>query len=302
MKILNAGIIGIGRIANKYLNPIHSHSRYNLIALCDTKASAEQTSKKYNAQFFTDYKEMLVHKDIDLVIITTPPNTHFEIAKTCLLHKKNVILEKPAVFNLEELKTLFELAKENNVGFDVIFHWKYGNEVLYLKDKLKDFGEITRIESTVFDPYTDENRAIKNEYIGMEGSWCDSGINCLSFLSYFFDVKQLQLVEKNYIHDPKSNLDLFSKHRYEIDGIDISITVDWRYNLNHKYTRIFFQKDVLYVDHSRQMILLNNQLLVDLARADRLETHYNNYFDMYSEKITNYESIYDIHHVLIRDK
>ncbi|RDU37302.1 hypothetical protein DRW41_05470 [Neobacillus piezotolerans] len=301
MKKMNVGIIGIGRIAGKYLNPVYENQRYNLFALCDLKESAEQISRKYNALFYTDYKEMLLNEEVDLVIITTPPNTHFEIAKDCLFHKKNVILEKPAVLNMEELDVLFEVAKENNVSFDVIFHWMHGNEVVYLKDKIGTFGDIKRIESTVLDPYTDENFHIKDEYIGLEGCWFDSGINCLSLLSCFIDIKKLHLVEKSYIYDDKVHQDIYSKHQYVMDDIDISITVDWRYRANHKYTNIYFTKDVLYIDHSRQIILLNNELLVDLNNGDRLENHYKNYFENYRD-LNNNDNILTIHGILIGDK
>lgn len=302
MKRINVGIIGIGRIAKKYINPIYKNPKYNLFALCDVKKTEEQTAKKYNALFYTDYKEMLLHEDLDLVIITTPPNTHFEIAKDSLLHKKNVILEKPAVLHMEELDVLFELVKKNDLSFDVIFHWMYGNEVIYLIDKMETFGNIRRIECTVLDPYTDENFHIKEEYIGLEGSWYDSGINCLSMLSCFIDVSKLYLTEKKYIYDEKNNQDIYSKHQYVMDDMDITITVDWKYHANHKYTKIYFAKDILYVDHSRQMILLNNKLLVDLNDGDRLENHYKNYFERYGNDSIDIAKIRTLHHILLRDK
>lgn len=299
---MNVGIIGVGRIAKKYINPIINDEKFNLIALCDINESVEQISVKYNLRYYSDYKEMLRREKLDLVIITTPPKVHFEIAKYSMLHGKNVVMEKPAVLNIEELENLIVLSKENNVFFDVIFHWKYGNEVLYIKDQIKEFGEIKRIESTVLDPYTDKNLYIKDEYIGLQGSWYDSGINCLSLLSCFVDVSQLNLMKKEYIWDEKSGLDLYSIHEYRVGNVDISIKVDWRYNCNHKYTIVYFHKDILYIDHSRQIILLNNQLLVDLDDGDRLENHYKNYFKLFNEKSINSTEFYNIHAVLQRDK
>ncbi|MCM3668289.1 Gfo/Idh/MocA family oxidoreductase [Mesobacillus maritimus] len=302
MNQLNVGIIGAGRIASKYLRPILENENFHLLAICDVKDSVEETARKYNALFYHDYQKLLLNDEIDLVIITTPPKEHFQIAKNSLLHKKNVILEKPAVLNMVELNVLLELARKNNVHFDVVFHWKYGNEVLYLREKIKDFGELKRIECTVLDPYTDDSYQIKEEFIGLEGSWVDSGINGLSLLSSFMDVRDLQLMEKKVLYDEKSNLDYYSKYTYAIKDKNISITVDWRYNANHKYTHIYFEKDVLYLDHSSQRIFLNNQLLVDLNNGDRLENHYQNYFKLYSTNSMNHDEIYNIHHLLFRDQ
>lgn len=302
VKIMNVGIIGFGKIARKYVKPIQDSRTFHLKAICDLKKSAEHHSKEYNALFFTDYQEMLHHKDIDVIIITTPPETHFDIAENCILHGKNVILEKPAALHLEEVERLLALSKQNQVKFDVIFHWKYGNEVLYIKDKWKDYGEIKRIETTVLDPYTDDAYEIKEEYVGLEGSWYDCGINCLSFLSCFVDVRELYLLEKTYIYDQKNHLDIYSRHNYNIGELDISITIDWRYRANHKYTHIYFHKDVLYVDHSSQTIFLNNELLVDLNDGDRLENHYKNYLEAYEQNPVHDANIYDLHYILLRDK
>lgn len=302
MRKLNVGIIGIGRIASKYINPIKGDKKFNLLALCDIKESVKEISQENNTLFYTDYKEMLLNEEIDLVVITTPPTTHFEIAKHCLHNKKNVILEKPAVLNMDELNTLFQISKENKVTFDVIFHWMHGNEVLYFKEKIQEFGEIKGMELSVYDPYTDDSLRIKDEYIGLSGSWYDSGINCLSFLSLFVDVCKLHLEKKEYIMDEKSNQDIYSEHMYRMDDRQFSIKVDWRYNNNHKFTKIFFHKDVMYMDHSSQSIYINNKLLVNLNNGDRLENHYKNYFATYDAKSISHDAIFDIHRILLRDK
>ena len=48
-------------------------------------------------------------------MIATPPSTHFEIAKLCLENNIHVLVEKPMVESLDELKQLNEIARNDLV-------------------------------------------------------------------------------------------------------------------------------------------------------------------------------------------
>ena len=48
-------------------------------------------------------------------MIATPPSTHFEIAKKCLENGIHVLVEKPMVESLDELKQLNEIAQNDLV-------------------------------------------------------------------------------------------------------------------------------------------------------------------------------------------
>ena len=58
---------------------------------------------------------------MDLVIITTPPESHFALAKAALENGKNVIVEKPFTSSLEEAQELVKIS-ESSTGILTIFH------------------------------------------------------------------------------------------------------------------------------------------------------------------------------------
>jgi sugar phosphate isomerase/epimerase len=58
---------------------------------------------------------MITQAGLDTVLIATPPATHYEIAKACMQRKVNVIMEKPAVLDLDKYDDLLKTAKENGV-------------------------------------------------------------------------------------------------------------------------------------------------------------------------------------------
>ena len=120
MKKLNLAIIGQGRsgkdIHGKYLIS-QDNTYYNVKYVVDAdeyrrKVSAERYE---GCKVFSDYRELLDKKDIDLVVNASYSDMHFEITKDLLEHKFNVLVEKPFARNQYECDVLIQLAKQNNV-------------------------------------------------------------------------------------------------------------------------------------------------------------------------------------------
>jgi predicted dehydrogenase len=60
-----------------------------------------------------DYKELIARPDIDAVVIATPDHWHFRMAMDALLAGKDVYLEKPMTYKIEEAKVLAEHVKSS---------------------------------------------------------------------------------------------------------------------------------------------------------------------------------------------
>lgn len=110
--IIRLGIIGTGRIANrfvpeaKYVSGINVESVYN-----PHVESAKDFAQKYQLnKYFDDLEAFWM--EIDAVYIASPHQTHFEYIKEALLHKKHVLCEKPMVLSAKEAEYLFELAQQ----------------------------------------------------------------------------------------------------------------------------------------------------------------------------------------------
>ena len=113
MKI-NTIIIGLGKIGFKYnkknksdyvlnhFDAFDSNINFNISAVCDLKNNYQNYFKKKKIPFFNDYKKALELHDPELVIISTPTSSHYNILKT-LIKKSNVkaiLCEKPFTKNL----------------------------------------------------------------------------------------------------------------------------------------------------------------------------------------------------------
>ncbi|MBT8315063.1 MAG: Gfo/Idh/MocA family oxidoreductase [Maribacter sp.] len=132
---INIGQIGCGRIARDH--DIHDTIRFDsarYVAVCDvdTKRAAdakvlvdsfykEKTGKeKYmNTKIYGDYREMLLNKDIDAVVISTPDHWHSQPAMEAALAGKDIYLQKPTSLTVKEGQQLREVVKDRDIVLQV---------------------------------------------------------------------------------------------------------------------------------------------------------------------------------------
>ena len=81
---------------------------------------------------------MILQEKPDIVLLATPPETHFQIACNLLRMGVNVLVEKPMCANHQSVEELFHLAKQTDKEIVCLFHWRYADEVLFLNEYLKD--------------------------------------------------------------------------------------------------------------------------------------------------------------------
>jgi UDP-2-acetamido-3-amino-2,3-dideoxy-glucuronate N-acetyltransferase len=76
--------------------------------------------------FTTNQKDILENSSINGVVIASPAETHFELAKQFLESGKHVLVEKPITLHSNEARQLIEIAKKNHrqlmVGHVLLYH------------------------------------------------------------------------------------------------------------------------------------------------------------------------------------
>jgi predicted dehydrogenase len=97
--------------------------------VCDIKVhKAQELAKKYNCKSVTDYKELL-KKDLDVVNICTPNNTHSNIALDFFSAKKHVVCEKPMSLSNDDGKRMIDAAEKNKVHLFIVKQNRYNPPV-----------------------------------------------------------------------------------------------------------------------------------------------------------------------------
>src|SRR2546425_1159041 len=110
--MLKAALIGTGFIAREHLAALSRLPNVEIGGVCDLSAAlAEATAERFGVRkWYTDYSKMLADIRPDLVHITTPPTSHFTIARESLAAGVNVLCEKPITVEYEEFVELKGLA------------------------------------------------------------------------------------------------------------------------------------------------------------------------------------------------
>lgn len=116
--VINVGVIGAGNFTRNYHIPnLNRIKGYHIRAIASaTGINAASSAKLYPVDYITsDYKELLIDKEIDLIIVATRHDTHTKIAIEAAKAGKHVFVEKPVVTNLADIELLKSAVLEQNV-------------------------------------------------------------------------------------------------------------------------------------------------------------------------------------------
>lgn len=111
--MLKVAIVGCGKIADSHASQIQRIKGCEIIGVCDREPlMARQLFERFPVRaHFCDITELLSKSRPDVVHITTPPASHFDVATTCLQAGCNVYVEKPFTLDEDEARALLALAR-----------------------------------------------------------------------------------------------------------------------------------------------------------------------------------------------
>lgn len=121
------GIIGAGNFTSSTLLPNLKNLNADIKFIASSGGlSSTIMAKRHNiAKSTTDYKEILVDEEVDLVIITTKHNMHAPLVLEALQAGKSVFVEKPLALNKNELDQVIKEYKSQNVNISVGFNRRF---------------------------------------------------------------------------------------------------------------------------------------------------------------------------------
>lgn len=134
--MLRIAIIGCGKIADQHLLAIQRLADCEVVALCDRETlMARQLGERFRiANVFGDATEMLGSARADVVHITTPPQSHFTLAKQCLEAGCHVYLEKPFTVTAAEAAQLVNLAANRHLHLTAGHNYQFTPEMCRMRE------------------------------------------------------------------------------------------------------------------------------------------------------------------------
>ena len=179
-KIYNWGIIGLGKIANKFAQDLADHENSKLHAVASRSIDrAKAFAENYKApHHFGNYQDLLSCPDLDIIYIATPHVQHWENTLMCLNAKIPVLCEKPFAMNTQQVQQMTALAKEKQT-FLMEAIWTRFSPSMKKALEIIDQGLIGEVLSLKADfgfkaPFDPEKRLFNPDLGG--GSLLDIGI------------------------------------------------------------------------------------------------------------------------------
>jgi UDP-2-acetamido-3-amino-2,3-dideoxy-glucuronate N-acetyltransferase len=146
----NIAIVGCGQLGLDYVRNFAELGA--LHSVFDLKSAPLKTiHHEYpNVNIKKQFSEALLDKDINGVVIVTPPETHYNLAKSALEAGKDVLVDRPLALRVEEGESLVELAEKQGCILMIGDGFCYHPAVVKLREIIKagDLGRIYYIYSS----------------------------------------------------------------------------------------------------------------------------------------------------------
>lgn len=116
METYRWAVLGCGSIANELAQAMQSHGRAISGVANRTHANAVSFAKTYGIpKVYENTADLFADKEIDIIYLSTPHNTHSQYLNEALRHGKHVLCEKSITLNSEELAQAKALAEQNHL-------------------------------------------------------------------------------------------------------------------------------------------------------------------------------------------
>jgi len=152
--MIEVGLIGFGLAGRAFHAPVIRAVPGMHLAAILQRTGNEAAEKYPDVRIVRNLDELLAIREIQLVVIATPNDTHYSFARQCLAAGRDVVVDKPFTTTVEEAESLVQFAKENGRLITVYQNRRYDGDFQALRKLVAEgtLGRIVRFE-THYDRY-----------------------------------------------------------------------------------------------------------------------------------------------------
>ena len=146
---IRVGLIGYGYASKTFHAPLIVGTPGMVLAGVSSSDATKVHADWPNMPVVSDPHHLFNDPNIDLIVIPTPNDTHFPLAKAALEAGKHVVVDKPFTVTLSQARELDALAKSCGLLLSVFHNRRWDSDFLTLKTLLADgtLGEVVYFES-----------------------------------------------------------------------------------------------------------------------------------------------------------
>lgn len=199
MKKLKVGITGIGRFGEFLLSAYKELKDIKIYAICSRNENKiRKIAKKYNIPHIcTDYKKLLKIKEIDIIVIATPPFLHAQMIINALNAKKHVLCEKPLALNLQQAKKIKKAINKNKKLFTIDYILRE-NELIKKVKKIINEKIFGSVQNFTFENFASDSHLSPTHWFWDKtksgGIWIEHGVHFFDIFHYLLDQKCKKII------------------------------------------------------------------------------------------------------------
>ena len=273
MDKVRCGIIGAGWWASyAHMPAIQMHPEAELVAI--QKGDAKRCRKMADdfgvPQAYTEPEALLEQADVDMVVVSSTPNVHYEQAKLVLEAGKHLLIEKPMTLRAYEARELVAMADANGLQVVVSCPWHYTAHGQEARRRILsgDLGRIKMISILMTNPIDRLLRGIdttpthgSNTYIEPRtGSYNDPAIagggqiycqvsHTAAYLSFLTGCEPREVFARfDFDHSPNDIYDTINIQMADGPMVALATTAATPENQRHYEVRVYGSEGVIFLE------------------------------------------------------
>lgn len=227
MKPIKTGILAYGMSGRLFHAPfVAAHPGFELYAV--TERNKKAAKERYpEVKSYNSIEDLLGDEAVEVVIINTPNNTHYDFAKKALQAGKHILVEKPFTTSSAEAREIFDLGKKMGKQVMAYQNRRWDSDFQSLKKVIENgtLGKLIEVQLR-FDRYKREPglKAFKETPLPGSGISFDLGPHLLDQAISLFG-KPLKAFKTTGRNRPGSQVDdyLFV-HMIYPEGLNVYVT------------------------------------------------------------------------------
>jgi len=187
--MVNIGIVGCGYWGPNLIRNFAKDPNCHVKWLCDINENRFRLLQKIylRSNFTIRYREIIKDPQIDAIVVATPLETHYDIAKRALLAGKHVFIEKPFVDTSKKAQELVEIAQNNKLVLMAGYTYVFSPAVQKIK-KMIESGSLGSVY------YANSVRVNFGIFRKKESVIWDLAVHDFSIISYWFNEAPVSVI------------------------------------------------------------------------------------------------------------
>ena len=150
--VLKVGLMGYGLAGATFHAPVIEHCGRATVAAIATSQSERAQADYPKATIIGDFDALLAIDELDCIVIATPNDTHFDLARRALEAGKHVVVDKPVTLSARDARTLADLATARGLLFAPFHNRRWDGDFITLRALIESgrLGRVTHFESHFF--------------------------------------------------------------------------------------------------------------------------------------------------------